>query len=256
MMSVRKSPNMMSTIGRSPAIAAPTPRPVNPASEIGVSMMRSWPNSLDQPLQHLERGAGFGHVLAERPTRGSRPISSAIASRIASPKVSSRTDTLGDTAISGIDVFVDFATDRDRAPRSQTSTAASISSVSSLRMASSVARRPASCSSSRCVKQRDGIALRSPSAAPLPSAGSRRARCRRHGGRGSDRCCRAGKLGPSPWRARSDSFGCRGVHGPHVLPVERLGRDSECRRPRAHLARGRLRAVRVLVVADCSRRRR
>ena len=64
MISVEKSPNMMSTTGRNPVIAAPTPMPVNPGSEIGVSSTRSVAKLLHQPGQNLERRSGFGHVLA------------------------------------------------------------------------------------------------------------------------------------------------------------------------------------------------
>ena len=49
MTSVRKSPNMMSTTGRMPVIAAPTPMPVMPASEIGESITRAGPNSSTSP---------------------------------------------------------------------------------------------------------------------------------------------------------------------------------------------------------------
>ena len=44
---------MMSTTGRSPVIAAPTPRPVIPASEIGESSTRSGPNSSTRPASTL-----------------------------------------------------------------------------------------------------------------------------------------------------------------------------------------------------------
>ncbi len=45
---------MMSTTGRRPAMAAPTARPVNPASEIGVSTTRSLPNSSNSPFTTLK----------------------------------------------------------------------------------------------------------------------------------------------------------------------------------------------------------
>ena len=45
----RKSMNMMSTTGRSPREAAPTPAPTIAASEIGVSIIRRAPNSLSSP---------------------------------------------------------------------------------------------------------------------------------------------------------------------------------------------------------------
>jgi hypothetical protein len=39
-----------STMGRSPLRAAPMPMPTNPSSEIGVSRMRSGPNSSSSPF--------------------------------------------------------------------------------------------------------------------------------------------------------------------------------------------------------------
>ena len=44
---------IISTTGRSPSIAAPTPMPVKPDSAIGVSMMRCSPNSLSRPCVTL-----------------------------------------------------------------------------------------------------------------------------------------------------------------------------------------------------------
>src|SRR6185503_9897244 len=105
MMMPRKSPNMMSTIGRMPVIAAPTPRPVKPASEIGVSMMRSFPNSSTRPVSTLKVVPASATSSPMRTTLGSRRISSAIASLIASPNVSSRTAV----AVSGINVLVHLA---------------------------------------------------------------------------------------------------------------------------------------------------
>ena len=42
-----------SMIGRNPFIAAPTPIPANPPSEIGVSIILSGPNSSRRPLEAL-----------------------------------------------------------------------------------------------------------------------------------------------------------------------------------------------------------
>ena len=47
--SSRKSMNSISTTGRDPAIAAPTPSPTNPASLRGVSMTRRGPNCAMRP---------------------------------------------------------------------------------------------------------------------------------------------------------------------------------------------------------------
>src|SRR5262245_21343578 len=89
---------MMSTIGLMPVIAAPTPRPVNPASEIGVSMTRPGPNSWTRPVSTLNAVPASATSSPSSTTRGSRRISSAIASFTASPKVSSRGEATAETA--------------------------------------------------------------------------------------------------------------------------------------------------------------
>src|SRR6266850_2768930 len=91
MVSVMKSPNITSTTGRMPVMAAPTPIPAYPGSEIGVSTMRSVPNSCTSPTSVLNGWPASATSSPMRNTRGSRRISSAIASRTASPYVSSRT---------------------------------------------------------------------------------------------------------------------------------------------------------------------
>src|ERR1700674_1392822 len=93
---------MMSTTGRRPVIAAPTATPVNPASEIGVSMTRDFPNSSTSPDKTLNGVPASATSSPMRHTRGSRRISSASASRTASPSVNSR------TATSGINVLLDL----------------------------------------------------------------------------------------------------------------------------------------------------
>src|SRR5579863_6768571 len=90
---------MISTTGRSPVIAAPTATPVNPASEIGVSLTRSFPNSSTSPESTLKGVPASATSSPRMHTRASRRISSAIASRTASPSVNSR------TATSGIDIL-------------------------------------------------------------------------------------------------------------------------------------------------------
>src|SRR5262249_17517665 len=89
---------MMSTIGRSPVIAAPTAIPVNPGSEMGVSSTRSVPNSSTSPVRTLNTVPASAMSSPQMKTRGSRRISSAIASRTASPNVSSR--------VSGINILI------------------------------------------------------------------------------------------------------------------------------------------------------
>src|ERR1700686_1898155 len=97
MVSVRKSPNMMSTTGRRPVMAAPTPTPVKPASEIGVSTTRSAPNSSTKPESTLNGVPASATSSPKMQTRESRRISSASASRTACANVISR---------SGIDVLL------------------------------------------------------------------------------------------------------------------------------------------------------
>src|SRR5512142_3297793 len=105
MASVRKSPNIMSTTGCMPVMAAPTPSPVKPGSEMGVSMTWSLPNSSTSPDKTLNGVPASATSSPRMKTRVSRRISSASASRMASPKVSSR---------SGIDVLPYFFRSRER----------------------------------------------------------------------------------------------------------------------------------------------
>src|ERR1700728_3217737 len=108
MVSVMKSPNIMSTTGRRPVIAAPTPTPVNPASEIGVSTTREGPNSSTRPESTLNGVPASATSSPMMKTRASRRISSASASRTASAKVISRIPG------SGIHVLVHFVRARVR----------------------------------------------------------------------------------------------------------------------------------------------
>src|SRR5713226_6096822 len=92
---VMKSPNMMSTTGRRPVIAAPTAKPVKPASEMGVSTTRSVPNSSTSPDRTLNGVPASATSSPKIQTRESRRISSASASRIACANVSSLVATSG-----------------------------------------------------------------------------------------------------------------------------------------------------------------
>src|SRR5579864_2407795 len=80
----------MSTTGRRPVMAAPTPIPVKPASEIGVSSTRSRPNSSTRPDRTLKGVPASATSSPKMHTRSSRRISSARASRTAWANVSSR----------------------------------------------------------------------------------------------------------------------------------------------------------------------
>src|SRR6266508_6132690 len=82
---------MMSTTGRIPVIAAPTPIPEMPASEMGESITRSGPNSSTRPERTLNGVPASATSSPIKKTRWSRRISSASASLTASANVISRT---------------------------------------------------------------------------------------------------------------------------------------------------------------------
>src|SRR5438477_11178038 len=108
MTSVMKSPNMMSTIGRIPVIAAPSPMPVIPASEIGESRIRSAPNSSTRPESTLKGVPASATSSPIRKTDGSRRNSSAIASLTAWDRVNRR--VAGSASVTlGEDMLVHFA---------------------------------------------------------------------------------------------------------------------------------------------------
>src|SRR6266446_6912637 len=104
---------MMFTTGRSPVMAAPTARPVKPASEIGVSSTRSLPNSSNKPERTLNGVPASATSSPMMQTFASRRISSASASRIACANVSSRSFCAG-RCVSGIHVLCHFIDGRVR----------------------------------------------------------------------------------------------------------------------------------------------
>ena len=71
--------NMISTTGRSPIAEAPTAAPMNPISEIGVSLTRKWPNSSNSPSVALNTPPAAPTSSPRTMTVGSARISSAIA---------------------------------------------------------------------------------------------------------------------------------------------------------------------------------
>src|SRR5439155_23944935 len=93
MVKVRKSPNMMSTTGRMPVIAAPSARPVIPGSENGESTTRSVPNSSTSPASTLNGVPASATSSPITKIDGSRRISSRNASLTACESVSSRVPT-------------------------------------------------------------------------------------------------------------------------------------------------------------------
>src|SRR5512146_84573 len=99
MTSVMKSPNMMSTTGRMPVIAAPRPSPEMPASEMGESRIRSGPNSSTSPDRTLNGVPASATSSPITKTVGSRRSSSASASLTACESVSSRRPGSSATAL-------------------------------------------------------------------------------------------------------------------------------------------------------------
>src|SRR5271154_5355138 len=93
---------MISITGRIPVIAAPTPTPVKPASEMGVSITRETPNSCTRPDNTLNGVPASATSSPRIHTRESRRISSANASFTACAKVNSRCE------VSGIHVLCHF----------------------------------------------------------------------------------------------------------------------------------------------------
>src|SRR5579884_407340 len=242
MTSVRKSPNMMSTTGRIPVIAAPTPRPVMPASEIGESITRSGPNSWTRPVRTLNAVPASATSSPITKTRSSRRSSSASASLIAFPKVSSRVPT----AVLAIDVLRHLGRVGERG----------------------VEREPYACLDLRprldldplqpflvdgldpeqpLAEAAERVALVPPQLLLVARAVVRPVDVAdvvavvpvgvREQERGT--VAAAGAL-DEPGRDR--------VHGAHVLPVDVDGVDAEGARPVEDVAGGRLEVVRVLVV--------
>ena len=80
----RKSENMISTMGRSPVIAAPIAAPTMASSEIGVSRTRSGPNRSRSPTVVLKTPPAAATSSPMKYTVGSRSISWAIPAATAS----------------------------------------------------------------------------------------------------------------------------------------------------------------------------
>ena len=79
-----KSANMISTIGRSPVAAEPTPSPMIAVSVTGVSTTRSLPNSSSRPAVTPKQPPKIPTSSPARNTLGSLRISMRMPSLIAS----------------------------------------------------------------------------------------------------------------------------------------------------------------------------
>src|SRR5436309_3372983 len=112
MISVRKSPNMMSTTGRMPVIAAPSAIPVMPGSEIGESITRSGPNSSTRPESTLNGVPASATSSPSTYTVGSRSSSSRSASFTAWDCAITRVPA--GASVSSVDIFGHLALGRER----------------------------------------------------------------------------------------------------------------------------------------------
>src|SRR5712692_6351694 len=244
MTSVMKSPNMMSTTGRIPVIAAPSPIPEIPASEIGESITRSGPNSSTSPERTLNGVPASATSSPTMKTEASRRISSASASFTACDSVSSRVPGWAATAL-GEDMLVDLVLVRVR--RGERELDARLDLL--LRLGPDLRERlghdallpqPPS-------EQLDRIALGLPlrfllfgavvAAVDVADVVSVEAVGVQHQERG-----------PVPATGARDGAHGGVEHRADVLAVDLLGRDSERLAPRYEVAGGRLGVVRVLVV--------
>src|SRR5712692_4807515 len=235
----RKSPNMMSTTGRMPVIAEPRAMPVKPASEIGVSITRSEPNSSTRPFSTLNGVPASATSSPMTKTLGSRRISWASASRTASAIESWRSATACSLGINvGRDLFV------VRVRRFQRELHA-VGDLGPHLLLDPVQRGRVGIYGPRQAAQR--IALVGPALLLVLGAVVRAidiahvmavlsVREERH------------KRRPIPTPRALHSCLRRRVHRMHILPVNLLERNRECPRSAGDIARGGLAVVRVLVV--------
>src|SRR6266508_2552130 len=244
---------MMSTTGRMPVIAAPSPIPVMPASEIGESRTRSVPNSSTSPEVTLKGVPASATSSPMRNTVGSRRSSSASASLTACASEISRVPScsLGTVTSAGVDMLVDLAGIGERGlervlgggrhlcldvvgdalelalvretPLDDPGTEEAERIALGLPPLLFVLRAVVGTIDVADVVAVVAVCLADEKAGALAATGTL-----------------DGAVGGRVDRAR-------------VLPVDFLGRDPERRRPRPDVARGRLREVRVLVVGNVHR---
>src|SRR5438067_4777740 len=235
MTSVRKSPNMMSTTGRIPVTAAPTPRPVMPGSEIGESRTRSGPNSSTSPASTLNGVPASATSSPITNTVSSRRSSSASAWFTAWANVSSGIDVLGDLARIG-----DRRLERERETGPDLGARLELGVLQSLRRRQLLLLEPGAVECERVALAPPEILLllrpvvRAVDVADVvPVIAVRVAEQER---------------GPAAAARPLDELGRLPVDGAHVLPVDLARLDAERARPSEDLAGSRLEVVRVLVV--------
>src|SRR5918911_1122421 len=245
MTSVMKSPNMMSTTGRMPVIAAPSPIPEMPASEIGESMIRSGPNSSRRPDSTWNGVPASATSSPMTKTVGSRRSSSASASFTACESVSSRVAGCVAGIALDVNVLVHLARVGVRRRERELHSVVDLS----LGLATDLVQRlvgDALLAQSRR-QQSDRVALRGPLLLLLLRAVVRAVDV-------------ADVVPVEAVRIEDEEGGAvaaprpldralrRVVHGAHVLAVDLPGRNAERLGAGEHLAGRRLRVVRVLAV--------
>src|SRR5581483_10811603 len=226
-----------------PVIAAPTPRPVMPASELGESTTRSAPNSSTSPDSTVNGVPASATSSPSTNTVGSRRSSSASASLIAWANVNVRVPvatTLGE------DILVHLARVGVRGGERKGEAALDLGARLVLDPPEVVGRRDLLRLEPHAV-QRDRIAVVAPEPLLVLRAVVRPVdvadvvavvaiRVREQERRPAARAC------------TRDQLRRLAVHGANVLPVHLAALDPERARSREQLACGRLEVVRVLVV--------
>src|SRR5437588_165901 len=235
---------MMSTTGRIPVIAAPSPMPVMPASEIGESITRSGPNSSTSPDRTLNGVPASATSSPITNTDGSRRISSASASFTAWPSDSSRVASI--VATLGVDMLVHLGRVRKRGRERERHAGGDLGL--------DLGGDPGELELGRrarvgepLLEQRDRVAVGTPIrlfllgavVAPVDVPDVVAVVAVRRAEEKARTC-----TGPC---AGHGALGCP-EDGDDVLAVDLLRRDSERAGARGHVARRRLRPVRVLVV--------
>src|ERR671937_601693 len=245
MTSVMKSPNMMSTTGRIPVIAAPSARPAIPASEIGESMIRCGPNSSSSPDSTLNGVPASATSSPITKTLGSRRSSSASASLTACDSVSSRVSCGAATAALGEDMLIDLRFVRILRREGELDARVDLP-LHVVRDALELRGVHALLSQPRA-EQRDRVSLRLPPLLLLLRAvvgAINVADVMAVIAVGLQDEERRPVATPGPL----DRAACRSVDRAHVLSVDLRRRDSERLGPRRNVARSRLRVQRVFAV--------
>src|SRR3954471_2920518 len=236
MTSVRKSPNMMSTTGRMPVMAAPTPSPVIPASEIGESSTRCDPNSSTRPASTLNGVPASATSSPITNTVSSRRSSSESASFTACAKVS----VLGKHVLRDLARVGERRLEREGEAGLYLCARLVLEPLQVLRRGELLLLEPRAEERERVARAPPQLLLvlrpvvRTVDVAHVVAVVAVGVAEQERGAAAVPRAL--------------DELGRLRVHGPHVLTVHLPRLDPEGPRPPEDVARGRLEVVRVLVV--------